>query len=284
MATDASGAPGPSTGLPRDLGPRLLWGLVMAAVALGLTWSGVWPFALLVLGVALVVGWEWGRMVRKSERDMIHAISAVAVIIAAWLTLRGYLVPALLALAVGAILAALLGFEHLGRISALGVLYAGLPVVALIWLRAGKPHGLAAVLFLFAVVWGTDTGAYAAGRTIGGPKLMPRFSPNKTWAGLLGGVGTSVVVAYVTVWLVPEAQAAWLVPVAIALAVISQAGDLMESALKRGHGVKDASSLIPGHGGFMDRVDGMVFAAVAAALLGAAVNVHLPARALLLGY
>lgn len=256
----------------------------MAAVALVMTWYGAATFALLVAGVALVVVWEWGRMVRKSELDLIHAIGGVTVVAAVVLTLKGLLVPALLALAVGAILAALLGFEHLGRISALGVLYAGLPVVALMWLRAGKPHGLAAILFLFAVVWGTDTGAYAAGRTIGGPKLMPRFSPNKTWAGLVGGVATSIVVALATALLVPEARVGWLVPVAIALAVISQAGDLMESALKRWHGVKDASSLIPGHGGFMDRVDGMVFAAVAAALLAAAVNVHRPARALLLGY
>jgi phosphatidate cytidylyltransferase len=256
----------------------------MAAVSLVATWYSVGTFAILVSAVAMIVAWEWGHIVRKTDFDLIFVVSAAAIAGAIGFTLWGLVAPALLVLVIGAMLSALLGFEKLGRMSALGVLYGGLPAVALIWLRSGEPHGLAAVLFLFAVVWGTDTGAYAAGRAIGGPKLMPSLSPNKTWAGLLGGVTTSILLALIFSAVVTPARAAWLVPVAIVLAVISQAGDLMESALKRWHGVKDASSLIPGHGGFMDRVDGLIFAAVAAAIGVTFLNVHAPARALLLGH
>lgn len=255
----------------------------MAAVSLALTWWGVWPFAALVLAVALIVTWEWGHMVRGVSFDLILLIHGLAVVAAVWLTLSGMLALALVVLVIASLLAALLGFDSLGRVSALGVFYAGLPAVALIWLRASPPHGLAAILFLFAVIWGTDTGAYAAGRLIGGPKLMPRFSPNKTWSGLLGGVTTSIGFALLFTWLVAGAEARWLVPVAACLAVVAQAGDLMESALKRWRGVKDASGLIPGHGGFMDRVDGMIAAVVVAAIVAGFINVHAPATAVLLG-
>jgi phosphatidate cytidylyltransferase len=261
----------------------MLWGLVMAAVALALTWSGLLPFAGLVLAVALVVSWEWGRIVRRSEGDLILAIHGLAVVAAVALAVAGLTALALVVLAIGTILAALLGFDRLGRLSALGVLYAGLPAVALVWLRASRPLGLEAILFLFAVVWATDTGAYAAGRMFGGPRLIPSLSPNKTWSGLAGGVLASLVVALAFAAVVPGARSLWLAPLAIGLAIVSQGGDLMESALKRWHGVKDASGLIPGHGGVMDRVDGLIFAAVALALLGAALDVMAPARALLTG-
>lgn len=280
MATPPSPA---TSGLPRDLLPRLLSGLVMAAVALALTWWGVWPFAVLVLAVALIVTWEWGHMVRGARFDLILAIHGTAVVAAVWLTLSGMLALALVVLVIAALLAALLGFDSLGRVSALGVFYAGLPAISLIWLRASIPHGLIAILFLFAVIWGTDTGAYVAGRLIGGPKLMPRFSPNKTWSGLLGGVATSGILASLFTHVVAGSEVLWLVPVAAVLAVVAQAGDLMESALKRWRGVKDASGLIPGHGGFMDRVDGMIVAVVFAALVAAFINVHAPASAILLG-
>lgn len=275
--------PGPPSRLPRDLGPRLLWGLVMAGVALALTLAGRWPFAVLVLGVALVVTWEWGLIVRQAGIDVIMVIHGLSVLNGVILAAMGLAGLSLVVLVIGAILAALLGFDRRGRLSALGVLYAGFPAIALVWLRSAKPMGLEAILFLFAVVWATDTAAYVAGRTIGGPKLMPRLSPNKTWAGLGGGVAMAGLVALVAAYLIPAARAPWLVGVALALAVISQAGDMMESALKRWHGVKDASHLIPGHGGFMDRVDGLIFAAVAAAVLAALTNVQAPAWALLRG-
>lgn len=271
-------------GRMRDLMPRLISGLVMAAVALGLTVWGVWPFAILVLAIGLIVTWEWGHVVRKTDFDLILAIHGAAVAAAVLLAVMGLVALSLVVLVIAAVLAALLGFDQMGRISALGVLYAGLPSVALIWFRASEPYALAALLFLFAVVWGTDTGAYVSGRTFGGPKLMPRFSPNKTWSGLAGGILTASLLALGFWFAMPELRPLWLMVLAVALAVIAQAGDMMESALKRRSGVKDASGLIPGHGGFMDRVDGMIVAVVAAALFAAAINVQAPARALLRGF
>ncbi len=256
----------------------------MAAVALGLTVWGVWPFSVLVLAVGLIVTWEWGRVVRKTDFDLILAIHGTAVAVAVLLAVMGLVALSLVVLVIAAVLAALLGFDQLGRISALGVLYAGLPAVALIWFRSSEPYALAALLFLFAVVWGTDTGAYISGRTFGGPKLMPRFSPNKTWSGLGGGIVTAALLALGFWFAMPELPPIWLVGLAVALALIAQAGDMMESALKRWSGVKDASGLIPGHGGFMDRVDGLIVAVVAAALFAAAINVLAPARALLRGF
>jgi phosphatidate cytidylyltransferase len=132
------------------------------------------------------------------------------------------------------------------------------------------------------VVWTTDTFAYAGGRLIGGPKLWPSISPNKTWAGLLTGVTASAIAGAVFAAFVHEAAPVMLAFNGLALGFVAQAGDLAESALKRGFGVKDASSLIPGHGGFLDRVDGVVFAATAAALMGLVVDFHAPARAILL--
>ena len=273
--------PKPAGRLGRDFGTRLVSGLVLAAAALALTWVGVVPFALLVLAVTLIVAWEWGIIVRKSGFDTIFVLHAIAVIVAVVLTLMGWPALGIIAVLVGAILAALLGFESLGRLSALGVLYAGLPAISLIWIRATPTYGFEAALFLLLAVWASDTGAYAAGRLIGGPKLMPAVSPNKTWSGLGGAISGAVLVGAGFALAMPSLSGWRLVALAAALAVISQIGDLMESALKRWHGVKDASGLIPGHGGFMDRVDGLIFVAIAAALFGAWVNIHGPARAIL---
>jgi phosphatidate cytidylyltransferase len=269
------------SGLPRDLGPRLASGVVLGAVALLLTWAGPTTFALLVLAVALLVAWEWGRIVRRDGLDAIFAVNAVAVLSAGVLALAGLTALGLLALAIGAILAALLGFDRFGRVSAFGVLYSGVPAVSLIWIRSASPHGFEAALFILTVVWAADTGAYFIGRMVGGPKLMPAVSPNKTWSGFVGGLVASVLVALALAGVIPAASTGRMVMIALLFAVVAQAGDLMESALKRWHGVKDASSLIPGHGGFMDRVDGLIFVAVAAALIAAWSDVLRPAAALL---
>lgn len=273
--------PKPPTGLPRDLLPRLASGIVLAGAALALTWAGSLAFAALVLAVALIVAWEWGRIVRKSDFDTIFIVNAAVVVMGVALTIMGLTLLGLLAILVGAILAALLGFEQLGRMSSLGVLYSGLPAVALVWFRSAPELGLAAALFLLICVWAADTGAYFAGRGLGGPKLLPRISPNKTWSGFGGALIASALVAVVFAFVLPALSIGRLVATAVALAVLSQIGDLMESALKRLHDVKDASGLIPGHGGFMDRVDGLIFAVVAAAVWALVTNVHTPARALL---
>jgi phosphatidate cytidylyltransferase len=151
---------------------------------------------------------------------------------------------------------------------AFGVLYVGAPSVALMWLR-GDADGRGWTLMLIAVVWGADIGAFLVGSALKGPKLWPRFSPNKTWSGFVGGLLAGVVAAEaITLWLPQEAgpgpRAAALV--GLAAAVAAMAGDLWESMLKRRFGVKDSGSLIPGHGGLLDRVDGLMFGALVMAL------------------
>ena len=272
----------PTSALPQDFALRMVSGLVLGLAALLLTWSGLWPFTIFVLGVALLVVWEWGRIVRQAGADTIFWASSISVAAACALAAIGMTGLGAIAIVVGAILAALLGFGHRGHLSALGVLYAGLPAVSLIWLRSSVMWGFAGVLFLFLVVWAADTGAYAAGRTFGGPKLASRISPNKTWTGLIGGIGAAVLVGVIVGLVLDGGHSGRLAIMAFVLALAAQAGDIVESALKREHGVKDASELIPGHGGFMDRVDGLIFAAVLAALWGLAINVHNPARALLM--
>jgi phosphatidate cytidylyltransferase len=272
--------PTPAPALPQDLVPRLASGVVLAVGAMTLTWAGLWPFTVLVIAVALIIAWEWGGIVREASVDTIFVVSALAICVAAVLTACGTPGLGLITLVVGGILAALLGFGDRGHLSSLGVLYAGLPAISLIWLRSSPQWGFIAVLFL--LVWATDTGAYAAGRALGGPRLAPRWSPNKTWTGLAGGVASAMLLAAALGYMAETGSIGRMVIGAGVLAVVAQAGDIAESALKRQHGIKDASTLIPGHGGFMDRVDGLVFSATFAAMFGLLVNVHDPARALLM--
>jgi len=148
---------------------------------------------------------------------------------------------------------------------AAGTVYIGLPVVALLWLRNQDRE---TALWLMAVVWATDSAAYGAGRIIGGWKLMPSVSPNKTWAGLVGGTVGAVIVGAAMAAGFELSIASWLLAsMSALLALVSQGGDLFESAVKRRFGVKDAGRLIPGHGGLLDRIDGLLAAAPVAAAL-----------------
>jgi phosphatidate cytidylyltransferase len=151
-------------------------------------------------------------------------------------------------------------------------------------LRSDPTYGLRAAVFVILVVIAADTGAFLAGRGLAGPKLWPSVSPNKTWAGLFGGVLAGGITGALMALAVPGSSALRLGTTAAVLAFLAQMGDLMESAIKRRFGAKDTSALIPGHGGIMDRLDGLVIAATAAGLTGFFVDVHSPARALLLGY
>jgi len=269
-------------GLSENLRSRLVWGTALAVVALALTYAGPIPFALFVLVVALFVGWEWGRMVRGVSADVAFFVQAIAVAAAVALTTAGYAALAVAVIVTAAIILIPLVFGRGARLSALGAFYVGLPSISLIWLRHDAHYGLLAALLIFAVVWSSDIAAYAAGRAIGGPKLWPRISPNKTWAGLLGGATACVIAGAVFAGLI-DASPLRLGLIALGLSLIAQAGDLGESALKRLFGFKDASSLIPGHGGFMDRMDSIVAVAVAAGMIAFAINPHAPAQALLFG-
>lgn len=267
----------------RDLQKRVTSGVVMVCVALALVYAGVWPFAVLILAVSLVMSWEWGHLVRGSSADIGFTVHLVAVTVAIALAVGGNSALALCALAVGCIAMLPLTWGQRSGLSALGILYVGLAAVSLVWLRLDPSYGCAAVLFLFLVVWTTDTMAFAVGRLIGGPKLWPSISPNKTWAGFLGGILSGAALAAAYAAFVPGAMSWRLGLIGLLLGVVAQAGDLGESALKRAFGVKDASALIPGHGGVMDRMDGIVTVAVAAAMLGIIWNVSAPATALLIG-
>lgn len=268
-----------------DLKARVLAGLALAALAFVLLYAGQKPFAALVVVVAVVMSWEWGRMVRGASLDLSFAVKALAMIGAVLLSVYGMPALGLAVVVIGAIVVLALGFgEGTAGLSAQGVLYAGIPAVTLLWFRGDGDLGFWAVLLVVACVVATDTAAFFAGRQIGGPKLWPAVSPNKTWSGLIGGVSASAVAGALMTFGVPAASTPRLALIGLGLGLVAQAGDLFESALKRLFGVKDSSGLIPGHGGVMDRMDGIVAAAIAAGVLATTVNPQAPARALLLGW
>jgi phosphatidate cytidylyltransferase len=269
--------------LGADFAQRLASGLAMGVVAAVCTFSGTVPFAVLVVAVTALLSWEWGRLVHGREADLVVAVHVAAAGVAAVLAAVGLVALGLLALPIGAILAMLLSLGPNSLFSALGVLYAGLPAVALIWLRSDADLGLLAVTFLIGIVIASDTAGFLAGRLLGGPKLWPRVSPNKTWAGFVGALVASSVVGALFWFVVPDGSAVRLAAAGAMLSFVAQAGDLAESAIKRRFGAKDTSALIPGHGGVMDRVDGLVAAATAVGLASFVINVHSPAHALLLG-
>ena len=238
----------------------------MAPATLLATWAGSYAFGVLVATAAAIMAWEWHKMV-LGRFGLAGAVSAVAGLVAGLLAVE-HVDLAVLSVLGAAIAATALSPVHdeRGRLwLGLGAIYTGLPAVALIWLRQDGDAGLLTIVWLMLLVWATDTGAYAAGRTIGGPLLMPKVSPKKTWAGLLGGVfcaaATGLGVGYWEQGTVVPGLAA----VSAVLAVVAQAGDLFESWVKRRCGVKDSSNIIPGHGGVLDRVDGLLAVAIAVA-------------------
>jgi phosphatidate cytidylyltransferase len=185
------------------------------------------------------------------------------------LALQVWSVAAGLALvAVPAALALLAGIARRPlRWIGLGLVYLGVPCAAVILLRQAEPFGWAAILYVLFVVWATDIAAYFGGRTLGGPKLWPRVSPKKTWSGALSGLAAAVVAGGATAGLATGGSVRAGLVLAVPLSIASQAGDLLESALKRRFGAKDSGHLIPGHGGVLDRIDGLLGAAAMAGLL-----------------
>ena len=265
-------APGPAagpSGLPvrnRDLKPRIASALVLAIVARGAAWAGGPLFDLLWLAAGVVVLWEWAGLVGIARGSATLWTGGLALVAAALLAGVGQPAAGLAALMLGATVAAATSHSSRRLYAGGGVLYAGALVAAAPLLRRSEPFGLAAVLWLFAVVWGTDTMAFFGGRLIGGPKLAPRLSPSKTWSGLVVG---AVSGACLGLLVAPRAgNVLWVLGVGLLGGAIAQGGDLFESALKRRFGAKDAGSIIPGHGGVMDRLDGFIATSVFAALLG----------------
>lgn len=266
-----------------ELGLRIVTGLALAAVAIGLTWAGVLPFSMLALAVALILSWEWAHVVRGPGLDLTLAIQGAAGAGAVALAAFGFAALGVAVLLIGTIIVLALEFGSRPILSAFGVLYAGLPAVALIWLRSNEPAGVHAVIFILLVVAATDTLAFVFGRLIGGPLLAPRVSPKKTWSGLLGGVSAAGITAGLFAYAIGAPIPA-LALIGVLMGLVAQGGDLAESALKRAFNLKDASGLLPGHGGFMDRVDGLVPVAVLLAFVALFFDPRAPADALFQGF
>ena len=251
-----------------ELPLRVASALVLAAVAIAATFLSPWSFLALVILASVAVAWEWGRLVRSAGFDVTAIVQMVSVASAAILVALGRIDLALLVLAVAIGIVALLGRGMAGAAwSVTGLLYAALPVTALIWLRGVETLGALAVLFVLLVAWTTDTASYAAGRLLGGPKLAPAISPKKTWSGFIIGTLAPALIGYAFAAAIGDTSAWALGTVAVCLALACQLGDLFESAVKRHFGTKDMSQLIPGHGGLLDRLDGSLFAAVVAAAI-----------------
>jgi phosphatidate cytidylyltransferase len=261
---------------------RLASAVVLAAVALGATMFSPWSFLVLVMVGGGLVAWEWGQLTRGNGFDGTALVAAVSVAAIAIFVSFGRPDYALFMLATTGVVIGFTTFASGGAAwSIAGLVYAALPAAALVFLRSDGSLGLIAVLYLFAVAWTTDTASYAAGRLIGGPKLAPRISPRKTWSGFIVGALAPALVGVLFAIALKGSSAVRLALVSVALALACQAGDLMESWVKRRFGAKDSSQLIPGHGGLLDRIDGLLFAAVLAALIALRDPAH-PARGLLI--
>lgn len=249
----------------KELAQRTGSAIVLASIAGLLTYAGLWPFTVMVSIGCAILAWEWGRLVRQTTFDAIFFIHALSTMASCFLAASGAGWMAFLVLAAGACLAALGGSGIQQRAwSALGVLYLGLPCLLLVLFRSDQTYGIAAIFFLFLVVWTTDTAAYFTGRGIGGPKLAPSISPGKTWSGFVGGLAVPTMLSFgYALWL-GGTSATFLAFTGAVLAFASQLGDLAESAVKRYFKVKDSGQLLPGHGGLFDRVDGFIGAALVA--------------------
>jgi phosphatidate cytidylyltransferase len=245
---------------------------VLAALYVGSPYSDV-----LVCIAAAIAAWEWARLSGKGTLAVPGSALIAVVMAAAVAGALGFYSIAGWVIATGAIGTSFASARtRLGHPLwyAAGAIYLGLAFLAFLWLRADPVSGRFIVLWLIALVWATDIGAYAAGRSIGGPRLAPGISPGKTWAGLAGGVLAAAVAGMAVLQGVGSGESgmAALARIAVAsavLAVVAQLGDLFESHLKRRAGAKDSSDLIPGHGGVLDRIDGLLAAALA---LGGAIR------------
>lgn len=248
-----------------DLRPRLIWGIILAVGAIAVVLVGGWLLAMALVAVVAIIAHEWTAMTVSEDlaaTGMVAVPAIVGVILyGAGLPGWGLIVVLLGAMAVGLYLQS--------PWAAGGTVYAAVLGLGLIAVRADPIHGLAAVFFLFAVVWGSDVAAYFTGRAIGGPKLWPAVSPKKTWSGFIGGTVVGAASGIIVAAIAGIPIAATLVGIAVVLSVLSAGGDLLESAIKRRFGKKDSGTLIPGHGGVMDRVDGLIAATGAGAIVGA---------------
>jgi phosphatidate cytidylyltransferase len=246
----------------RELVVRVISAVALAAIALVGALFGGWAAAVVVAVVMAIAHLEWAHITERSSWPT--AIFTAGLLLAIVLFTAG-LRPVGLSVAALTVVASVVGG---GVWRPLGALYVSLLAFGVLALRLSPDDGLASLLFALVVVWATDTGAFFTGRAIGGAKLWPRVSPNKTWAGAIGGVVAGVVVGLVALTLLHVPLGMPLVLVAALLSLVAEAGDLFESFAKRQFGAKDSGWLVPGHGGLLDRVDGLSVAVGVAAFVG----------------
>jgi phosphatidate cytidylyltransferase len=264
--SEQKAAPAQAGGDSRNLVTRIAAALVLAPVAIGAAYAGgFWWTALATLGaIGLFVEWLMVACCAHDRRIVASGVAALA-IGGLCLALRR-IDTALVLLVLGFAAVVVLSAER-RRWTAAGFLYAAAALMASVLVRLDQTEGLVALILVLLVVWATDIGGYFAGRGIGGPKLWPQVSPNKTWSGAIGGFVASLVVA-AGFAAFDLGKIAPMFVLGACLSAASQLGDLLESAFKRHFGVKDSSHIIPGHGGLMDRLDGYVAAIVVAAIFG----------------
>jgi phosphatidate cytidylyltransferase len=251
---------------PRNLRTRVAAAAILAPLTVAVAYAGGWFWAALVLLAAVGLYVEWLTVVGARTPAMVAA-GVASLCGACWIEVARIGAAYVFDLVVlGVAAAALLAPKRRGW-AALGSIYAFAALIASLAVRADQAWGYAALMFVMLVVWVTDIGGYFAGRSIGGPKLWPRVSPKKTWAGAIGGsmAGLAVAAGFAGLSL---GKIGPLLLLGGILSIVSQLGDLFESAVKRRFGVKDSSHIIPGHGGLMDRLDGFVAAIALAAILG----------------
>lgn len=256
---------------------RVISALVMAPVALYAVSGGGFLFTVMVIGIALMGLREWLRLV---DAHMLKPVADLTAVVVLATLLLGAWVSPLVGLVIGVLgTAAVYAFstyrrQPFQRWIALGVPYMAVTGLALFYLRA-QVNGDGLIYYLLAVVWGCDIGAYLSGRLIGGAKLAPVISPNKTWAGLFGGMALAAICGYAVATGFNAQRAAVGVGLALVMAAVSQLGDLFESYFKRRSGVKESSGLIPGHGGVLDRIDSLVFASMFFVIFQIALGAHM---------
>ncbi len=257
---------------------RLISALVLVPLVLLTVYHGGWGFAVVVTVVTMLGLREWLRLVDPLVKPHVAAFAYLSLLVAmgvgaAHSPALGLMIAALLAVVLF-VMAARSHEETAGWIMA-GIPYMAGSSLAMLYLRMTPDSGLGLMCFLLVAVWGTDTGAYIVGRLVGGPKLAPDISPNKTWSGLVGGMALAALSGFGVAVGFHAHHALVALPLALFLAAVAQVGDLFKSYFKRRAGVKESGALIPGHGGVLDRIDGLVFAAIFLVFFQIALGEHM---------
>jgi|TARA_R110002124_G_scaffold121895_5_gene280309 phosphatidate cytidylyltransferase len=250
-----------------SLQQRVVSALVLAPIAIGALYLGGVYFLVFLIGASAIMAYEWCRASVETTPGIVTAITALTVISVLVMTYNSNIFQLIAIIISGSALTAAVAAFLSGKERIVwaffGPICIGVPVVALMMLRSLPDTGFALTFGLFLVIWATDIGAYFSGKSIGGPKIAPSISPNKTWAGLIGGIIAAMIVAFGVNSLLIDGQVATIgiLGLGAVCAIFAQVGDFAESAWKRHFGIKDASNLIPGHGGVMDRLDGVFLTA-----------------------